>query len=752
MHTALPAPGAVAAMSDAPRAKRRATAAEKGKGPVVLGGAADAAHKPLSRDDVRALVARLDRGALEALLADAVADGVAPTADSLRAALPTRLRASVLAPTSIASSASLVDSGPFAALSADETLAIFGQLPLKDKLTVFSVCRGWYSLRLRPEAWPSLDVPAAKWICGNGALRLLQYAPAACGARAVSVDSSQRDSHRSVDTVRLLVNSLTSVEVLRLRDKVNVKCCEDIQKVHGQHLKALSIMQSVIDSKTALAVFKLAAGCPALRELWLSSDLLGLNVFADNQFDLGDIALTAGLSLDVLRVLSDSIAKTRNGGCSLLTSLRAVVSVKSLGRLGAVFPELESFQPRIIVNGAAGSPHLVREHPISAAQETESDAVLAAALPSHVAPLPRVTRFSATFMAEFVHNPSPKTVAAVLKRVLPALGTSLQHLALRSKVAAPSLLFCPLQLLAPGVAAGLRTLLLQGFYLGPGEDLGGSESDDEAEMDAGDGDGDGETGAAVVRSREEDRVVRAAMARERARRLLSAVTVPTSSEGQLHETDPFESLRDLRVLALDSCSGAAAQEACAAVKRCPSLLTLQLANIPLTAADVALLPPRQHARLKLQRCGDDAPAALVAGAKSGAFASLVTLVLNSIAFKPNMFPVAHELAQVGFFDPKAPFPSLLSLRLYGADLSAAEWGRLVAPKLRTIELVWGYTTQAFTRASLNRSAGDWEAVRAAVAAAVAAKCPLAAVVVVEATERSTYPLVSDTPDDDDFCI
>ena len=115
--------------------------------------------------------------------------------------------------------------------------------------------------------------------------------------------------------------------------------------------------------------------------------------------------------------------------------------------------------------------------------------MLAAALPTHVAPLLRVERFSATFMAEFVINPSSKTVTAVLERVLPALGTSLQQLALRSKVAVPSLLLCPLQMLAPGVAAGLRTLLLQGFYLGPGEVLSGAAgSDGDAEMDAGGGD------------------------------------------------------------------------------------------------------------------------------------------------------------------------------------------------------------------------------------------------------------------------
>jgi hypothetical protein len=120
-------------MSDARGAKRaRTTAADKGKSAAP------------TRQSVAALLARLDRSALETLLADAVTDGAAPSVAALEEALPARLRA----PTPLANGAgadveALVTTGPFAALSADETLAIFALLPLKDKLTVLTaVCKG----------------------------------------------------------------------------------------------------------------------------------------------------------------------------------------------------------------------------------------------------------------------------------------------------------------------------------------------------------------------------------------------------------------------------------------------------------------------------------------------------------------------------------------------------------------------------------------------------------------------------------
>jgi hypothetical protein len=121
-------------MSDARGAKRaRTTAADKGKSAAP------------TRQSVAALLARLDRSALETLLVDAVTDGAAPSVAALEDALPARLRApgTPLANGAGADVEALVTTGPFAALSADETLTIFALLPLKDKLTVLTaVCKG----------------------------------------------------------------------------------------------------------------------------------------------------------------------------------------------------------------------------------------------------------------------------------------------------------------------------------------------------------------------------------------------------------------------------------------------------------------------------------------------------------------------------------------------------------------------------------------------------------------------------------
>lgn len=422
-------------MSDAPRAKRRATAAEKGKGPVVVGGAADA-MQPLSRDDVRALVARLDRGALEALLADAVAGGVAPSADQLRAALPTRLRATVLARTAVGDTAALVESGPFAALSADLTLAIFDHLSLQEKLTAFTVCKGWRSLRLRPEAWTALHVPAAKWISGAGALRLLEWAPAACGARSVAINASERDSRISVAVMHKLVMSLTSVEELQLRDKVNEKCMQAIVKKHGARLKKLSLSQWIRD-KTFGHVLHLVAGCPELRELTLGSSVLGFDAHA--QAPPGVVALVSGIDKSALGVLTDGIVEGRNGGNSLLTSLRAVVTVDALGGIGATFPELTSLElPRFMVNPASGRGLITNFPAITAEEEAFGDESLSSELPAagDIAPLMRLERLAINIVAERYYSPSPATAAAVLARFLPKLCTpKLQQLSLRCVLA-----------------------------------------------------------------------------------------------------------------------------------------------------------------------------------------------------------------------------------------------------------------------------------------------------------------------------
>jgi hypothetical protein len=127
-------------MSGVPAAKRaRTTAAAKGKGKAAAGGAGASAAD--DAPSVASLVARLERGALEALLVEAVTSATAPTLAALTAALPAHLRARSVGVGAVGAETRLVSTGPFAALSADETLAIFNFLPLKDKLTVLIEAR-----------------------------------------------------------------------------------------------------------------------------------------------------------------------------------------------------------------------------------------------------------------------------------------------------------------------------------------------------------------------------------------------------------------------------------------------------------------------------------------------------------------------------------------------------------------------------------------------------------------------------------
>jgi hypothetical protein len=690
-------------MSGARGAKRtRATAAEKGKGKAAGNASADAAAAaaPPSRDDVRALVARLDRGALEALLVDAVADAAAPTLAALTAALPARLRTAVVTRTRVGDTSTLVTTGPFAALSADETLAIFAFLPLKDKLTVLTeVCPGWRRLRTAPEAWASLHVRAdAKWISPPGLARLLAWAPTACGATDVRLDASTGGF--SVDAVCRFVKALTRVDTLALKEKVNAKCLDAIRTQHGARLRLLSLEAPAKDQKMLNALLDLLGSCPALHTLSMSSSTLG-DTFLTGA-PPGEASLTCGLPPNALRFVSEHAAETRHGGGSLLQKLRAPVNVAGLAVLGSIYPELSTLDlPALLVPAAAGQGRISNWAPKSAADEAEGDAAIVAALPSgaDVTPLPRLARLSVSFAGEAFGAPSPGSVAHVLAALLPALPPAhLRSLAVRANVNTPSTVACPLAHLQPGAAARLHSLLLQGFHLG----------DTDAMDDDEDADGDGALAA----------------------------------------------LRELRSLSLDNCTGSrAAREACGAVARCASLRTLRLANMRLDAAACAALPPSgQLACLTLERSGASAPAALLAAARAGALASLVTLALLSPAAEPlkkdaarsdMAAAVVHDTALAGVFAPDAPLPTLRTLTLRGADMCAtAEWPRLVAPALRTITLVMGDSTRSLQRGALRHGASEWEAVRAAVAAAVAKACPHAEVVLTEEPERSFREMLS----------
>jgi hypothetical protein len=688
-------------MSGARGAKRaRATAAEKGKGKASSGGGADAPAAPPARNDVRALVARLDRAALEALLVDAVADATAPTLAALTAALPERLRAPVLVRTRVADTSTLVETGPFAALSADETLAIFALLPLRDKLTVLTeVCKGWRRLRTLPEAWASLQVHAsAKWLSPPGLVRLLEWAPAACAAKDVTLDATGRGF--SVDAVSRFVKALTDVEALTLKEKVNAKCMDAIRTQHGARLRSLSLDAPAKDQKMLTALLALIGGCPALETLSLSRATLGSSVMRTEA--PGEASLICGLPPGALRFVAESLAKARRGGGSLLRQLRAPVCVPGLAVLGAVFPELSSLDlPALMVPAAAGQGPISNWPPQSAAGQAAGDAAMAAALPcaSDVAPLPRLARLSVAFAGEAYGAPSPGSVAHVLGALLPALPAArLRHLTLRTNVNTPSTVACPLAHLAPGGAPRLLSLHLQGFHLG-------DDDDDE--------------------------------------------------DGALAQ------LRKLRSLWLDNCSGArCVREACGAVARCAALRVLRLANVPLDAAACAALPAcGQLACLTVERCGAGAPAALLAAARAGALASLVTLTLLNPATEPLALDASqssvlhaapHDASLAGVFAPDAPLPALRALTLRGADMCVhAEWPRLAAPALRTISLVMGASTRAAARGALRRGAPEWEVVRAAVAAAVAQACPHAEVVLTEEAERSWRALLNDDIDASD---
>jgi hypothetical protein len=682
-------------MSGARGAKRaRATAAEKGKG--------FASGAP-SRDDLRALVARLDRGALEALLVDAVADAAAPTLATLTEALPARLRAAAVARTRVADTTTLVETGPFRALSADETLAILALLPLKDKLTVLTcVCKGWRRLRALPEAWAALHVQSMKgWLSPKGLARLLEWAPAACAAKVVSLDASERGCGFSVDNVCRFVKALTAVRELRLKDKLSAKCFEAIRVNHGAQLCSLSLSLMLKDQKMFLSLLDLLRGCPALESLSLSRHMLGCQLMTN--FASGDVSTLAGLTPDALRYLAAGIAAARGGGgSSLLRQLRAPVSAPGLGLLGTVFPELSSLDlPAMLVPAAAGRGLISNWPPQSAEEQAEGDAAVAAALPSsaNVAPLLRLARLSVCFAGETYNNPSPTSVAHVLAALLPSAAPSrLRHLALKANVKSPSTVGCPLAHLQPGGAAALHALLLQAFHLGD-DDEDGVEDD-----------------------------------------------------GALAQ------LRELRSLSLENCSGSAAvQQACAAVARCAQLRTLRLANMSLGAQSLAALPLGQLTCLTLERCGAGAPAALLAAARAGALSSLVTLSLLCPTLDPLNLDAAHgggyhliphEASLTGMFAANAPLPALRSLTLYGADM--ADWPRLVAPALRSVTLVMGASTRSPVRGAAKRGAIEWEVQRAAVAAAVAKACPLAKVLLAEEAERSTHPLLDEEYEGDAF--
>lgn len=513
-----------------------------------------------------------------------------------------------------------------------------------------------------------------------------------CAALDVSLDAS-RERGFGVEDVRRFVSALTAVTSLHLNEKVNAKCMEAITKKHGARLRSLSLELCVSDMKMLKAVYAMVAALPALETLELSRAVLGAYVFMRGP--PGVVALALGITPDVLDFMKAGIARARNGGGSLLTSLRAPVTAAALPRLGAVFPELDTLHlSALLLNGGVGRSSFNDFPAIAAEEEAEGDATVAAALQAvgDAAPLPRLARLAMNFTGERRYNPSPGSVAAVLAAFLPAAPSgTLRQLALRSNVKSPSQVACPLSLLAPGAAAGLNTLLLQGFAIADG-DLGQLRELRSLTLD-------GCTGS----------IMREACA--------AVANCPR-----------------LRTLRLANVALNAADLAALPARQLTSLTLVRCgANAPAALLAAARAGALDAVATLTLRCPALDPLPVDIAAPGGAHRLL-----------------RHDTDLKGMFASDAPLPALSALTLGGADLNAAQWARLAAPALRAVELLDGHSTNMPGRGGFKRSPEEWETVRAAAAAALAKSCPRAAVVVKNdlQQQRNRYKFWLDGPHGD----
>lgn len=539
--------------------------------------------------------------------------------------------------------------------------------------------RRWRSLRSRPELWRALHVSAESGLSPAGLTRLLAWAHP-CAALDVSLDASRGSGGFGVKDVLSFVGALTAVTALYLNDKVNAACMKSIVKKHGSRLRSLSLKMCVNDMKTLAAVFSMVAALPALETLELSRRVLGAYFHA--RAEPGVISIALGITPDVLDAMQKDIAKARGGGSSLITYLRAPVTAPALAKLGAVFPELTTLHlPMLAVAAAEGRGVMSNMAAVTAEQEKEGDDTMALALyhAGDLVPLLRLERLSMNFAGERYYNPSPLSVACVLLDFLPAPqpGT-LRQLALRTNLQAPSYLVCPMEMLAPGVAAGLHTLLLQGFSFSSQHNLEQLRELTSLTLDGCAGSAARDACEAV------DRCPRLRMLRL-ANIPLKAADVAALPASQLEN------------LTLDRC-GTGAPAALQAAARAGALSALETLTLHCPA----------HEPLKV-----DAAAAGYYHLRS------------------------HDTDLKGIFASDAPLPALKALTLGGADLCAAQWSRLSAPALRAVTLLHGASTRSPAQDGLKRSAAEWETLRAAAAAAVARACPRAAVVVFEESERKT---------------
>ena len=496
--------------------------------------------------------------------------------------------------------------------------------------------RRWRSLRARPELWRAQHVSAESGLSPAGLTRLLAWAPLACAAQDVSLDAS-RGSGFGVKDVLSFVGALTAVTELRLCDKVNAACMKAVAKKHGARLRSLSLDMCVNDMKMLAAVYSMVAALPALESLELSRAVLGAYFHA--RAEPGVISIALGITPDVLDTMKKDIAQARGGGHSLITSLRAPITAPALLKLGDVFPELTTLHlPVLAVNAAEGRGVMSNMPAVTAEQESDGDNTMVGEL-DHVgdlAPLPLLARLSMNFAGERYYNPSPTCVASVLLRFLPvAQPGTLRQLALRANLKTPTYLMCPMDMLAPGVAAGLHTLLLQGFSFSSQRNLEQLRELTSLTLDGCGGSAASEACEAVGRCPQ----LRALRLANIALKAADVTALPTSQLESLTLT----------------CCGAGAPAALHAAARAGALNAL---------TTLTLLSPSHEPQP------------------------------TDAAHGGSRHLRGQDVALAGLFAQNAPLPALTTLALGGVDMSAAQWAHLAAPELRTVTLLYGESTRS----------------------------------------------------------
>ena len=310
---------------------------------------------PAPEVQVETLLARCDRGDLELLLARHVRGGSVPLDDVL-ALLPDAKRGLKLPkPEPVKQGAARTGTGLFDTVDDEILVDILGHLDLKTRLQcVMTVCKAWRGLRSAKELWTSLTV--TPWTLQNGMrldgqsmLRLLAWLPDLTAVTTFHVHSGYGKKNLiAPEAIKKALCMLPSLTSLELRGK---KITPAVLTTVATKCKAMAaqITNLKVDCDDVRAFEALLCAMPRLRKL----------------------TLPAGNSIEVL--LDRHAASARGGGTILLTHLDlngssrdVCLSWRSLGRLGAKIPELET-----LVTGSMWNVrtemigHVTRELPYS---------------------------------------------------------------------------------------------------------------------------------------------------------------------------------------------------------------------------------------------------------------------------------------------------------------------------------------------------------------------------------------------------